>query len=67
MATDRRAEERLEFEETSLAALRDEVTRVMLVLDEIGLHEAAGHVCMSLHVIDEAARSPVVPVRTWFH
>ena len=55
------------LEERRLRALRDQVARVMLALDEVGLHEAAGHVSMSLLSIDEAAAQPAVSRRDTVH
>ena len=50
-----------------LRALRDQMAQVMLALDEVGLHQAAAHVSMSLWVIDEAAARPAPPPRGWVH
>jgi hypothetical protein len=56
------AKARRELEQGRLRALRDQVAEVMLALDEIGLHEAAAHVSMSLMAIDRAAsRAPDLP------
>jgi hypothetical protein len=57
---DASATARCELELGRLRALRDQAAEVMLALDQIGLHEAAGHVSMSLMSIDEAASRPAV-------
>jgi hypothetical protein len=58
---ERRAAVRGEPAQAALRALRDEAARVMMALDDVGLHEAAAHVSMSLLSIDEAAASTLAP------
>lgn len=55
------------FELGRLRVLRAEVARVMLALDELGLHEAAEHASMSLLSIDRASAGPTALQRSSVH
>jgi hypothetical protein len=59
--------DRRELELGRLQDLRDQLARVMLALDEVGLHQAAAHVSMSVWSIDEAAAGPALGRRGTLH
>ena len=56
-----------ELEQYRLRMLRDQAAELMQTLDELGLHEAAAHVSMSLLSIDRAAARPAAPLQGSVH